>query len=209
MLARMSDFDQPAGFPPAPPASPPQAPFGVPGAPPPAPGYAQPGYTQPGYGQPGSLPPAYAPMSAMPGQKPPRPAVTVGSVLLVVGGVLLILGSFLNWFTIDGQKFTGFSGDEGDTKDGPVFVFLGVVALGFGVAQLMAKKILAVAILAVVFASFALLAALADIGDVGDVIDLADAFGVEASRGPGLWIILVGSAIALAGGITTLAKRRK
>ncbi len=203
MLARMSDFDQPAGFPPAPPASPPQAPFGVPGAPPPPPGYAQPGYTQPG-----SMI-GYTPVGAMPGQKPPRPAVTVGSALLVVGGVLLILGSFLNWFTIDGQKFTGFSGDEGDTKDGPVFVFLGVVALGFGVAQLMAKKILAVAILAVVFASFALLAALADIGDVGDVIDLADAFGVEASRGPGLWIILVGSAIALAGGITTLAKRRK
>ena len=47
-------------------------------------------------------------------------------------------------------------------------------------------------------------------GDIlTDVIDLADAFGVEASRGPGLWIILVGSAIALAGGITTLAKRRK
>jgi hypothetical protein len=142
-------------------------------------------------------------------QKPPRPAVQVGSMLLIAGGVLLILGSFLEWFNIEGESFNGFSGDgENEVKDGPVFVFFGLLALGFGIAQLMAKRVLAVAILAVVFASFALLGALADLGDVSDLQDLADTFGAEFSQGPGLWVILLGACAALAGGIATLAKRR-
>ena len=201
MLAAMSDFNQTPNVPMAPPAppAPPQAPFGAPAPPPPASVYAQPG----------AMPPGYSPMGAVVAQKPPRPAVTVGAVLLIAGGALSILGSFLNWFSIEGENYTGFSGDGGDTKDGPVFVFLGVLALGFGVAQLMARRVLAVAILAVVFASFALLAAFADLGDVSDAMDFAEAIGIEASTGPGLWIILVGAMISLGGGIATLAKRRK
>ena len=194
MIAVMSDFNQPPGFQQVPPPPAPQAPFGAPGAPAPPVGYTPPGYT---------------PFAAATGQKPARPAVPVGSVLLIVGGALLIVGSFLNWFTVQGTKYNGFSGSGSDTKDGPVFVFLGVLALGFGIAQLLARRVLAVAILAVVFAAFALLAAIADIGDVGDAIDFADAVGISASRGPGLWIILLGSLVALGGGIATVAKRRK
>ena len=194
----MSDFNQ-HPVPEVPPPPVPQAPFGATGAPPPPVGYSPPGYA----------PPGYTPFAGATGQKPPRPAVPVGSALLVVGGALLIAGSFLNWFTVRGAKYTGFSGSGSDTKDGPVFVFLGVLALGFGIAQLLARKVLAVAILAVVFAAFALLAAIADIGDVGDAIKFADAVGVSASRGPGLWIVLLGSLVALGGGIATLSKRRK
>ncbi len=82
------------------------------------------------------------------------------------------------------------------------------MAIGFGIAQLAARKVLAVAILAVVFTSFAVLAALADLADVSDAKDLASAFGLEFNTGPGLYVILVGSLVALGGAIATLAKRR-
>lgn len=217
----MSDFNQQPGVPtPPPPAAPapfaapgapgaPQAPFAAPGAPQPPAGYPPHGAPQPGYApQQGYPVPGYA---AYPGVavKPPRPAVQVGSLLLIVGGVLMIAGSFLEWFSIQGESYTGFSGEGSDTKDGPVFVFFGVLALGFGIAQLMARKVLAVAILSIVFGALALFAALADIGDVSDAMDLAKLIGIEASQGPGLWVILVGSLVALAGGIATTAKRRK
>ena len=195
MLTAMSDFNPNPSVPQAPPPPVPQAPFGPPGAPPPPMGYVPPGYT---------------PSANSAWQKPPRPAVPVGSALLILGGAMLIAGSFLNWFTVDGENFTGFSSaGSDDTKDGPVFVFLGVLAMGFGLAQLVARRVLAVAILAIVFAAFALLAALADIGDVGNLLDFFDATGIDASRGPGLWVILVGSLVAVAGGIATVAKRRK
>lgn len=203
----MSDFEsdpsvppQPpsSSYPPAPPGAP-AAPFGSPTGPPPS--YAQPGYNPVGY------PPAYAPVTGMM-QKPPRPKVAIGSLILIIGGVLMIVGCFLNWFTVDGRKFDGFAGDEGETKDGPVFVFLAVLSIGFGIAQLAARKVLAVAILAVVFASFAVLAAIADLSDVSDLMDLADAFGEDASTGPGLYVILGGSLMTLAGGIATLSRRR-
>ena len=128
--------------------------------------------------------------------------------MLALGGVLLIAGSFMKWFTFDGESFTGFSSGDGGSKDGPIFVFLGVVVLAFGIAQLVARKVLVVGILAIVFSALALLAALADIGDVRNAVKLADSFGVEASSGPGLWIILIGALIAMAGSIATVAKRR-
>jgi len=129
--------------------------------------------------------------------------------MLMGGGALVILGSFLTWFTILGTSYTGFSTDDsGASKDGPVFLFLGLVVLAFGIVQLAARKVLAVGILAIIVSAFALLAALADIGDVSDAVDLAGALGVDASSGPGLWIILIGSLIAMAGAIATVAKRR-
>lgn len=194
----MSDFNQPPGVP-APPTGSTPSPFGAP-APPAPPSY--------------STPPAYStptfPVGAQPGVKPPRPAVTVGASLLVLGGVLLIAGSFLTWFTILGESYTGFStgADDGSTKDGPVFVFLGVVILAFGIVQLAARKVLAVGIIAIVVSALAILAALADIGDVSDAMDLAESLDIDASSGPGLWIILVGALIGMAGAIATVAKRR-
>jgi len=128
--------------------------------------------------------------------------------MLVLGGVLLIAGSFLTWFSILGEKYTGFSSGDGGTKDGPVFAFFGVVVLAFGVVQLMARKVLAIGILAIVVSAIALLAALADLGDVSDAVDLADNLGIDGASGPGLWVILIGSLIAMAGAIATVAKRR-
>lgn len=195
MLALVSDFNQNSSVPPPPPPPPaPPTPFGYS-----APGAAPQGYPLPGTGLAGG----------QPAQKPPRPSVPAGSWLLIIGGVLLIAGSFLNWFTLEGEKFTGFSGSGSDTKDGPVFVFFGVLAFGFGLAQLLARRVLAVAILAIIFAVFAVLAAIVDLRDVADAMDLSDTFGFAASQGPGLWVVLVGSLLALAGGVATLAKRRR
>jgi len=183
----MSDFNSDPQVPPPPP---PAAPA------PPAPGYAPP----PGYG-------TYPQVAA----KPPRPAVPIGAWLLVAGGALMIIGSVLNWYSLGGEKFNGFtealnSDGEMQSNDGPVFTFLAVLSIGFGIAQLAAKRVLAVAILAVIFATFGMLAAIVDVGDLGDLEDL---WGQAYEGGSGLYVVLLGSIVALAGGIVTLAKRRR
>lgn len=201
MLAMMSDFNETPSVP-APPTGSTPSPFGAPSAPPPPASYGAPAYGAPAYGAPGF------PVGGVPAQKLPRPAVTVGAGMLVLGGVLLIVGSFITWFSILGESYTGFSSGDSGSKDGPVFLFFGVVVLAFGIVQLMARKVLAIGILAIVMSALALLAALADIGDVRDAVDLADSIGIDASSGPGLWVILIGALIALAGSIATVAKRR-
>jgi len=183
----MSDFGSDPQIPPPPPTAP--------LAPPPVPGYAP--------------PPGYAPYPTAPAQKPPRPAVPIAAYLMLAGGVFLIIGSALNWFSLFGEDFNGFS-DAGDSqKDGPAFVFFGIVAIGAGITFLAAKRVLAVAIIAVVLEVFAMFAAIADIGDVNDAMDLADSAGFEASQGPGLYVVLLGSILALAGSIVALSKRRR
>lgn len=142
-------------------------------------------------------------------QKPPRPAVPNAGYLCIAGGVLLIIGSVLNWFTIEGEKFNGFSSSGGESKDGPAFVFFAILAIGAGITFLAAKRVLAVAITILVFEVFAVFVALADIGDLGDAKDLADSIGIKFSSGPGLYVVLLGAIVAVAGNIVALAKRRR
>jgi hypothetical protein len=87
-----------------------------------------------------------------------------------------------------------------------VFVFLGVVLGGLGIAMLAARRVLAVAIIAVVVAVFAVLAAIVDLNDVNDLHGLLDE---NFTVGPGLWVVLLGSLVALGGSIAALAKRRR
>lgn len=151
--------------------------------------------------------------------KPERPPVVVGAVLLLVGSALLIVGSFLNWLSVDAPSLSSFGldlsfngfGGEGETKDGPVFVFLAVVLAAFGITLLAARKVLAVAILSVIAAVLALLAAAIDVADVRDAVDDLKALDptFEATMGPGLWVVLAGAIVALAGGIAALATRRR
>ena len=200
MLAAMSDFDQPSFAPPLPPApaGPPSAagPFATPGAAP----YA--GYPPAGY------PPGFGVVPV----KPPRPQVKVGSILLIVGAAGLVLGCLLTWVSIEGQSFNGFSSEsisiDGGENGGPALSFFAVVIGGFGIAQLAARRVLAVAILAVVFASFALFGVLAEMGNVSDAIELTELFGAEASWGPGVPVMGLSALVGLAGAIATLAKRR-
>ncbi len=181
----MSDFGSDPQLPPPPVA---------PGAPPPPPAYAPP----PGYaGYPVAM------------QKPPRPAVPVAGYLCLAAGALLILGSVLNWFSFDGVDYNGFSTVEGSSKDGPAFAFFAVLAIGAGITFLAARRVLALAIVVLVFEVFAMFAAFADISDVSDLEDLSGAFGYEFSTGPGLYIVLIGSLLGIAGNIVAISKRRR
>jgi hypothetical protein len=209
----MSDARPPAPLlPPAPSAAPPAPPFVAmrpPGfGPMPPPGFG-PIPAQP-FG--GPVPYGYQPLVATP-SKPPRPAVRVGSVLLVIGGLGLVAGSLLDWVTIGGERFNGFSDDvltlDDGSNGGPAFVFFAVLLVGFGIAQFAARKVLAVAIIAVVVASFALLGVLAEVSDMSDAVRFGELFGAPASWGPGVPVLALAAMISLAGAITTLAKRRR
>lgn len=197
----MSDFPQPPPNPLLPPAPssappPPPVPFGVP----PVPQFG--GYAPTGY------PVGYATSL----RKPPRPTVKVGALLLILGGVGLVAGSALGWVTVEGSSFNGFSKEpislDGSSNGGPLFVFLAVLLVGFGIAQLAARKVLAIAIIAVFFAAFAVLAVLGEMSDVSDIIEFADAFDAESSWGPGIPVLGVASLVGLGGAIATLARRR-
>lgn len=135
---------------------------------------------------------------------PPRPKAPTAAWLLIGGAAVMVLGSFLTWFTIGGEDITGFSELGGEERDGPAFVVFAVILAGFGITTLAARRLLPIAILAVVFASFALIFALVDYGDISDLEDVGL---VEA--GPGVPIVILGALIALAGGIVALAKRRR
>ncbi len=187
----MTDFGTESHLPPPPPtfaAPPPAAQFGVP-------------------------PQGYSPYTVAPPQKPPRPAVPVGSWLLIIGGVLSIAACFLTWYTIMGQDVNGFD-DTFDpqkmqvtTNTGGVFVFFGILALGFGIAQLAARRVLAVAILSVVFGAIHVLATLGEFSNSSDLKDFAGS--ALFSWGPGIYLVIASSLVVLAGGIVTLSRRRR
>lgn len=130
--------------------------------------------------------------------------------MILAGGVLTAIGSFLTWFTVDGDSFTGFSHSASDdVKDGPVFLTMGLVLIVLAVILLAMKKVLGVTIAAIVVAGLTVIFALADLGDVGDARKLARAFDIEFSTGPGLYLCLVGALVALGGSIWATAMRRR
>ena len=109
--------------------------------------------------------------------------------------------------------FNGFADEpislDGGSNGGPAMAFLAALLIGFGIAQLAARKVLAVAILAVVCASFAVIGTLAEMGDVADVVQFADLLDAELSWGLGVPVLAMGSLVGLGGAIATLAKRRR
>ncbi|MBA3310183.1 MAG: hypothetical protein H0U28_09025 [Nocardioidaceae bacterium] len=124
--------------------------------------------------------------------------------LMIAGATLLIVGSFLPWFTIADESFSGMNEIGGEARDGPVFVGLGVIIGIFGIITLVWKRILGVVIAALVVAAFALIAGIIDFADVQD---LKDFFGVDA--GIGLPMIIAGAALAAVGSIVGLVKRSR
>lgn len=195
---------------------------GAPGQPPPPPppppwGASQPPTSSPPFGGPSKPPPPPSPfgygtpLDAGPGipQAPvtrPRPAVTAAAVLLLAGGLLVAIGSFVTWFSVPGVSFTGFSSSSDDTtRDGPVFLTLGLLLIAAGVILLVARRILGVAIAAIVVAVGAIVAGFADLADI---LDLKDRFGV-VTVGPGLYMCIIGGLVALGGAIAATARRRR
>lgn len=141
---------------------------------------------------------------------PPAPtqrrAVPLAAWLMIAGAALLIVGSFLPWFTIADESFSGMNEIGGEARDGPVFVGLGVIIGIFGIITLVWKRILGVVIAALVVAAFALIAGIIDFADVQD---LKDFFGDQVDAGIGLPMIIAGAALAAAGSIVGLVKRSR
>lgn len=189
----------PGSPPPPPPPSPQQPPIGAfPGVPPPQPGFPYPPSIAPGaYG----APPGY-------GQgKPPRPETNVAGILMLVGAVVIGIGCFIPWIESGGESFNGFDditgGFDDDAATGPVFLFLGLVLVGFGITTLAAKRVLPIMIIGIVAAAFSALGAL------GVYSDYDDKYGAIAEMGPGLPVVAIGSVVGLAGAIVGCAKRRR
>lgn len=199
----MSDFGGPVPPPhgsPPPPPPPPAPPYG-------APAYGATGYGAPAYGVPSSFP--MAPTTGHESGKAPRPAVPVGSWLLLIGAVAVGIGSFLTWYTIAGTAINGFDIDSDETTNGGGLIFMAIVLAGFAITGLFARRVLAVAILAVIFGAFTVLFVIGALSDGSDLKSLVDAVRQDFTWGPGLWVALGGSLVALAGSIVTLSKRRR
>lgn len=131
-----------------------------------------------------------------------RRPVPLAAWLMIAGAALLIIGAFLPWFTIGDTSISGMDEIGGESRDGPVFVGIGVIIAVLGVVTLVWKRTLGVLIAALVVGAFALLAGVIDLSDIQE---LQDFFDVEA--GIGLPVIIVGSALAMAGSIVGIAKR--
>jgi hypothetical protein len=135
--------------------------------------------------------------------------VVTGSVIQLVGAVVMGLGCFLTWYKVGGTSVGGFDIEGDNSADGGAVMFFAVVAAGFAITALLARRVLAVAIIAVVFATLGLGMVGGAFSDASDVKDLADFAGAPFSWGPGLTVSLLGSLAALAGSIVVLSKRRR
>lgn len=191
----MSDQGQPA-----PPPPPPASGFAPP---PPPPGAAAP---PPFLGSPGG------------DERAARASANrVPGLVVIAGAVLLLVATFLPWAGLadgaaddlgfDGTA-SGWSTFDDEVGDGPIFaVFaVGLVVLGGLAAQGTVNLGTKIATLAV--AALALLLAVAEWANIAaDNADLED-LGVDApfSYGVGLWLLILGAAVALIGAI--LVRRR-
>lgn len=161
------------------------------------------------------------PHNAQPGltaAKPPRPDVKIGAILTLVGSLVTIVGVFLPWASGGGRSFNGMATFIDDSftafeTPGAVSIFLGLVTIGFGIALFFAGRVLAVAILAIVFAAFTVLWGLGAISIATEAVAVGDSLSnaEETSGDPGFGAILqpISALITLAGGIVCTAKRRR
>lgn len=194
-----------AGAPPPPPP-----PSGAP--PPPPPGYGPPPGPV-GYGP----PPGPADYPPMPGVAPlgPRPRVPIGGWLMTLGGVLAIVAAFLPWVSGGGETVTGMDDWIQQNSDelvrfeapGTLFIVGGVILAGFGIALVAAGRVLAVAILGIVFAAIGLLVCIGVLAVVND--GQAWGPGAEHNLGVGPPLAVVGTLAVLAGSIVATATRRR
>ena len=163
-----------------------------------------------GYGSPPGYPPAYGAQAPMfVAVKPPRPRTTAAALLMLIGGVVMIVGAALPWISDSGTDYNAFEEwtigfFREDTPPGGMFVLLGVVLIGFGIATLAAGRVLPIMIIGIVFAAFAVLGTITHLADYVDVTDTT-----SASLGPGIIVTMIGSAAALAGAIAGCATRRR
>ena len=136
----------------------------------------------------------------------------VGSILIIVGALIAILGTFLPWANLGNETGTGFDfyrfRDNFDVIEfdspGVIVLFFAAPLIGFGLALLLAGRVLAVAIIAIVVSVIAAIVGLVMIGLMGAVTE-----DVGGSIGFGAVLTMIGPLVALAGAITATAKRRR
>ncbi len=118
----------------------------------------------------------------------PRPKSPIGSVLIIAGAALLVLAAYLPWYKDgNGVTYTGmdsFARHLGaDTFEGPgkVWVGIGVIVGGLGIAAFFAGRQVALAIVTLVFAAIGALISLIGVGVASDQKKYDELFGNPGS----------------------------
>ena len=114
------------------------------------------------------------------------------STLIVVGGSLVaIIGSFLAWASVEGISVSGTDGG-----DGTLTLILGLITAALAVFLLGRGRSRQIGV--AIAAALIILIAVINIADVNSV---ASDFGgiADVSVGFGLWLVLIGGIVALAG----------
>jgi hypothetical protein len=110
------------------------------------------------------------------------------TMIAVIASVVALLGSFLTWVSISGF---GSAGGMDDGGDGVITL---VVAIATAAAAVFLKdkaRMIAVVIGGAIIAGVGII-------NVLDIFSTADDFGLDASVGIGLWMVLVGGIAAIA-----------
>lgn len=166
-------------------------------------------------------------MSPVSDVRAPRPRVKVAGWLMTVGALVVVVAAFLPWASGGGETYsgldtwyqvneaTGRSGSELYRMETPgvMYIIGGVILAGFGIAILAAGRVLAVAILGIVFAAIGTLIAIGMTALVGQGVSIGGGGGsgvaAEHSLGMGPPIGIVGALAVLAGSIVATATRRR
>ncbi len=140
----------------------------------------------------------------------PRPQVKTGAGLLMAGAVLHIVAVFLPWYEGAGITLRGMDDyitDKGESLPAPgkVWIVVGAILLGLGVASYFFGRQLAVAIIAVIVAAGGVFTSLLGVGAAKATRDRLG----DGDAALGAYIGIVSILVALAGSIQILAKRRR
>ncbi len=136
------------------------------------------------------------------------------AILLIVGGLLLVVGTLLPFakveLSIPGIQETSETSGGLDTDDGKVFLGLGIALVLFGgIVWAASGSALrrTFSIISLLLGAFSLLAVIIDITGSEEAlleelgIASADLAGLEYSNGIGLYVVLVGSVLAVLGAL--------
>ena len=127
----------------------------------------------------------------------------IGGVIATVGGIGLVIGAFLAWISASAQRVsTSQSGINTPSGDGWFFVVCGLAVAVAAIGAVVTPK----AWLGLLVAAGSLAAAgltIYEFTDVhGHIADARSAYGTDVgSYGVGLYLLAIGSLLALAGGL--------
>lgn len=131
-------------------------------------------------------------------------------ILVVAGAVITVIAVFLPWVSGGGESINGMdilTDGEGELYDGPgqINLVLGLILAGLGIPLIIAGRVLAVAIIAIVVAALTALMGLGLAGFASATADLSS----DASVAIGAFLQPIAPLISLGGAIWATAKRRK